>query len=61
MIFSVRLSDRERERLQQIAKESGRSKGSVVKRLLELTDIPEVQRLLGIREGVKSPDAAENR
>ena len=59
MIFSVRLTDKEREKLEKIAKETDRSQGSVIRRLLELADCPEGRLLLGIRESV-NPNATEN-
>lgn len=46
--FSVRLTQAERERLQRIANDSGRSPANVVKRLLTLAELPEVKRLLGV-------------
>ena len=46
--FAVRLDDAERERLDRLAFETGRTTGSVFRLLLSMSDIPEVRRRLGL-------------
>lgn len=46
--FGIRMTRQERAAFQRLAEESGRTVGSVVRRLLTLTDLPEAQRLLGV-------------
>lgn len=47
--ISIRLQPEQRDRLEQLARLSGRSRGGVFKRLLELTDVPAVRESLGIK------------
>ena len=44
--FTVRLKPAELEKLDRLAKESERSKGAVIRRLLAIAELPETKRLL---------------
>ena len=45
--FTVRMKTTEMKRLQDLANQTGRSRGAVVRRLLILAETPEARQLLG--------------
>lgn len=45
--YSIHFSEVERARLQRIADQTGRTPASVLRRLLDLAELPEGRRLLG--------------
>lgn len=60
--LTVTLSPQESAKLKNLAEQTERSQGGVIRRLLGLADLPEGRRLLGIiepiTEGVNDPQEA---
>lgn len=46
--WSIRLDPAEREALERLARESGRTPAGVVRRLLTLAELPEARAILGL-------------
>lgn len=56
-VFSIRFEPQEYKTLDNLARETGRSKGGVVRRLIKLAELPEAKRLLGTEP---NPQAAQS-
>ena len=56
-LFTIRLKEDELIKLTVLAKEQGRSKGAIMRRLLAIADLPEARRLI---EGLAITGGGDN-
>lgn len=58
-VYSIYLEKNDRESLQEVADESGQSAAGIIRRLIRLSGLPEVRKLLGLPEERRNLEPAE--